>query len=97
MKKFKCLKKTFFFLSNVNLNDINNFIYADSLTLTKNIERKINKAIAKLKANKAFETNQIFNRMLKLLRKTMTKKLVLIFQACINVEYIRNHFEKQRL
>ena len=25
--------------------------------------------------------------MLKMLRKTMTKKLIFIFQACINVEY----------
>ena len=43
---------------NVDLNDINNFTYAESLTLTKNIDKnKINNAIAKLKADKAFKTN----------------------------------------
>ena len=38
---------------------------------------KINNVIAKLKANKAFETNQILNRIM--CRKTMTKKLTFIF------------------
>ena len=47
----------------------------------------MNKTIIKLKANKAFETNQIFNRMFKVLRKTMMKRLISIFQFCIDVEY----------
>ena len=39
----------------------------------------MNNAIAKLKADKAFETDQIFNRMLKMLRETMTKRLIFIY------------------
>ena len=76
-------KNSFFsFALNVDLNDINNFIYAKSLELTKVINKEeINKAIAKLKTDKTFKTNQIFNRMLKTLRETMTKKLTLIFYS----------------
>ena len=73
-------KNDFFFALNVDLSDINNFTYAKSLKLTKIIDKEvINKAIAKLKTNKAFKTNQILNRMLKTFRETMTKKLTLIF------------------
>ena len=50
-------KKSFFSTLNVDLKNINNFIYRNSLTLAKSIEKKINKAIAKLKADKAFKTN----------------------------------------
>ena len=53
----------------------------------------MNNAIAKLKTDKALETNQIFNQMLKMLRKTMTKKLIFIFQTCINV---KNHSKSFR-
>ena len=52
--------KNSFFSSvlNVDLSDINNFTYAKSLTLTKNINKnEMNNAIVKLKADKAFETN----------------------------------------
>ena len=70
------------------MSDINNFTYAKSLKLTKIIEKEnVNKVIEKLKADKASKTNQILNRMLKTLRETITKKLTLIFQVCINVEY----------
>ena len=73
IKKILTFKKSFFHFSLiVDLNDINNFIYADLLTLAKSI-KKINKAIVTLKADKVFKTNQIFNRMLKRLRKTVTK------------------------
>ena len=91
-------KNSFFsFVLNVNLSDINNFIYAESLTLAKNIDRnEMNNAIAKLKADKAFETNQILNRMLKIVRKTMTKKLSFIFQACINVKYHSKLFREKK-
>ena len=80
-KKIQIFKNKFFlFVLNTNLSDINNFTYAKSLTLTKSIiKNEINNAIAKLKADKAFETNQIFNRMLKMLRETMTKKLIFVF------------------
>ena len=74
--------KNSFFSSalNADLRNINDFTYAKSLKLTKIINKeKINKAIAKLKTNKRFETNQILNRMLKTLRETMTKKLTSIF------------------
>ena len=58
---------------------MNNFICAESLTLTRSINKdKMNNTIAKLKADKAFETNQIFNQMLKMLRETMTKKLIFV-------------------
>ena len=71
-------KESFFFLLlNANLKDIKNLIYADSLTLTR-IIKEMNKVIVKLKVNKAFETNQSFNRMLKMLRKIMTKKSIFI-------------------
>ena len=56
----------------------------------------MNNAIAKLKADKTFETNQILNRMLKTFRKTMTKKLIFIFQACINVEYHSKSFREAK-
>ena len=39
MKKFKYLKKDFFLLLNANLSEINDFIYIDSLKLTKNINK----------------------------------------------------------
>ena len=88
-------KNFFFFVLNVDLSDINNFTYAKLLTLTKSINKnEINNAIAKLKADKAFETDQILNQMLKMLRKTMTKKLIFIFQACIDVEYHSKIFRK---
>ena len=90
-------KNNFFFVLNVDLKDINNFTYTKSLTLTKSIDKnKMNNAIAKLKANKAFKTNQIFNRMLKMLRETMTKKLIFIFQTCIDVEYHSKLFRKAK-
>ena len=91
-------KNSFFsFALNADLSDINNFTYAESLTLTKSIDKnKMNNAIAKLKADKTFETSQIFNRMLKTLRKTMTKKLIFIFQACINVEYYSKLFREAK-
>ena len=56
----------------------------------------MNNAIAKLKADKVFETNQILNRMLKMLRKTMTKKLIFVFQICINVEYHSKSFRETK-
>ena len=43
-------------LLNVDLNNINDFIYVNWITLTKNI-KKINKTIVKLEANKTFKTN----------------------------------------
>ena len=83
---------------NADLRDINDFTYAKSLKLTKIIDKeKINKAIAKLKANKAFKTDQIFNRMLKTLRETMTKKLTSIFQVCINAEYHSKSFREAKI
>ena len=80
-EKVQMFKNTFFFSTlNADLNNINNFTYAKSLTLTKSIDKnEINTAIAKLKADKASKTNQIFNRMLKMLRETMTKKLIFIY------------------
>ena len=57
----------------------------------------MNKTIVKLKANKASETNQILNRMLKILRKTMPRKLIFLFQACINVEYYSKLFRKAKI
>ena len=54
----------------------------------------MNNASAKLKVDKALETNQILNRRLKMLRETMTKKLFFVFQACINVEYHSNLFRE---
>ena len=92
--------KNSFFSSalNVDLSDINNFTYAKSLKLTKIINKEeINKAIAKLKTNKTFKTNQIFNRMLKTLRETMTKKLIFIFQIYINVEYHSKSFRETKI
>ena len=81
-------KNNFFsFALNVDLNDINNFIYTKSLKLRKIINKKMNKAIAKLKTDKTFKTNWIFNWMLKTLCEIMTKKLIFIFQIYINVEY----------
>ena len=68
--------KNSFFSSvlNVDLSVINNFTHAESLTLTKNINKnKMNNAIVKLKADKTFKTNEILNRMLKMFRETMTK------------------------
>ena len=56
----------------------------------------MNNAIAKLKANKASKTDQIFNRMLKMLRETMTKRLIFIYQACIDVEYHSNLFRETK-
>ena len=91
-------KNSFFsFVLNADLSDINNFTYAESLTSTKSIDKnEMNNAIAKLKADKASETNQIFNRMLKMLRETMTKKLIFIFQACIDVEYHSKSFREAK-
>ena len=62
-------KKDFFSLFlNIDLNDINNFIDAKSLILTKSIKmKKMEKTITKLDATKVFKTNQIFNQMLKML------------------------------
>ena len=99
MKNCKCSKTTFFLSAlNADLNDINHFIYAKSLKLTIIINKEeVNKAIAKLKINKTFETNQILNRMLKTLRETMTKKLILIFQICINVEYHSKSFREAKI
>ena len=82
---------------NADLNDINNFTYAEPLTLTKSINKnEVNNAIAKLKADKAFETDQILNRMLKMLRETMTKRLIFIYQACIDVEYHSKSFREAK-
>ena len=53
--------------------------------------------ILKLKANKTFETNEIFNRMLKMLRKTMTKVLIFAFQAYIDVEYHSKLFREAKI
>ena len=94
-KKVQMFKNSFFsFALNADLSDINNFTYAESLTLTKSIDKnEMNNAIAKLKADKTLETDQIFNRMLKIFRETMTKRLISIFQACINVE---NHSKSFR-
>ena len=39
----------------------------------------------------------MFNRMLKTLRETMTKKLILIFQVCINVEYHSKLFREAKI
>ena len=80
------------------MRNINNFTYAKSLKLTKIINKeKVNKTIAKLKTNKASKTNQIFNRMLKTLRETMTKKLTFIFQICINVDYHSKSFREAKI
>ena len=97
-KKIQMFKNSFFFSAlNADLSDINNFTYAESLTLTKSINKnEMNNAIAKLKADKAFETDQILNRMLKMLRETMTKKLIFIFQACIDVEYHSKSFREAK-
>ena len=98
LKKIQMFKNSFFFfVLNVDLSDINNFTYAKSLTLTKSINKNaMNNAIAKLKADKASETNQIFNRMLKMLRETMTERLISIYQACIDVEYHSKLFREAK-
>ena len=76
-KKVQMFKNNFFsFVLNVELSDIDNFTYAESLTLTKSIDKnEMNNAIAKLKADKAFKTDQIFNRMLKMLQKNNDEKI----------------------
>ena len=57
-EKMQIFKNSFFFALNADLSDINNFIYAKSLKLTKIIDKeKRNKTIAKSKTNKAFKTN----------------------------------------
>ena len=56
----------------------------------------MNNAIAKLKADKASETDQILNRMLKMLRKTMTERLISIYQACIDVKYHSKSFREAK-
>ena len=57
-KKTNVQEQLFSFALNVDLSDINNFTYAKSLKLTKIINKeKINKAIAKLKTDKAFKTD----------------------------------------
>ena len=92
--------KNSFFSSalNADLSDMNDFTYAKSLNLTKIInKKKVNKAIAKLKTDKTSETNQIFNRMLKMFRETMTKRLTLIFQICIDVEYHSKLFRETKI
>ena len=98
-EKVQMFKNSFFPSAlNANLSDINDFIYAEPLKLTKTIDKEeVNKAIAKLKADKASETNQIFNRMLKMLRETMTKRLTSIFQACIDVEYHSKSFREAKI
>ena len=58
---------------------------------------EINKAIVKLKVDKAFKTNQIFNRVIKMLRKTLTKRPIFISQACIDVEYHSKSFRKAKI
>ena len=71
---------------NANLSDINNFTYAKPLKLTKIIDKEeVNKAIAKLKTDKASETNQILNQMLKMLR-------FFIFISSLSV-YNRNDYD----
>ena len=83
---------------NANLSDINDFTYAKPLKLTKIIDKEeVNKAIAKLKTDKTSETNQILNRMLKMLRETITKRLTSIFQVCINVEYHSKSFREAKI
>ena len=98
-EKVQMFKNNFFSSAlNADLSDITDFTYAKSLNLTKIIDKEeINKAIAKLKTDKASETNQIFNRMLKTLRETMTKKLILIFQVCIDVEYHSKLFREAKI
>ena len=89
--------KNNFFLSvlNVDSSDIINFIYAKSLALIKSINKnKVNNAIVKLKADKVFEIDQILNRMLKMLRETMTKRLIFVFQSCIDFEYYSKLFRE---
>ena len=56
----------------------------------------MNNAIVKLKVDKVFKTNQIFNRILKMRRKTMTKKLIVVFQVCIDVEYSSKLFRETK-
>ena len=53
-KKIQMFKTSFFFsVLNTDLSDINDFTYAELLTLTKSIDKnEMNNAIAKLKAEK---------------------------------------------
>ena len=50
-----------------------------------------------MKADKAFETNLILNWTLKILRKTMTKRLIFISQACIDVEDYSKSFREAKI
>ena len=97
-EKVQMFKDSFFSSAlNADLSDMNDFTYAEPLNLTKIIDKEeVNKAIAKLKTDKASETNQILNRMLKMLRETMTKRLTLIFQVCIDVEYHSKSFREAK-
>ena len=97
-KKNEMFKKGFFyFLLNVDINNINNFSYVNSQKLTRSTKKEINKAIIRLKVDKTFETNQILNKRLKMLRKTMTKKLIFTFQAFIDVEYHSKLFREVKI
>ena len=90
------LKKVFFSLfSNVDLSDLQSFIYLAflkcSITIT---EKEVTTTLKRFRLDKTSSSNEIINRLLKACTDTLTKLLTSLFQICVTLKYHSRIFKE---
>ena len=70
------------------INDVQKNFYPNSMQNRLIIdENKIKNVIKKTKLNKASKSDEILNKILKIMTDVLFKKFILIFQICVNLTY----------
>ncbi len=73
----------------IDFNDTFIYHYLSVVFESKRIisENEIRQTIKKSKSNNAFKSNEIFNKMLKLLMKKLMFTLIILFKICAKLNY----------
>jgi hypothetical protein len=98
--KIRFLIELFFFdTTNANLNDISTYSYSSAVDETSALinENEIKRAIKWCKSNSASKSNDISNRVLKILVNKLISHLLNLFRVCVELNYHSLCFRKTHI
>ncbi len=98
--KIKLLIKFFFFdTTNANLSDISTYNYSSAVDETSALinENEIKRAIKRCKSDSASRSNDISNRVLKILVNKLISHFLSLFRVCVELSYHSLCFKKTHI
>jgi hypothetical protein len=98
--KTRFLTKFFFFdTTNANLNDISTYNYSNTVDETFELinENEIKKTIKRCKSDNASKSNDISNRVLKVLVNKLISHFLNLFRVCVELNYHSLCFRKTHI